>query len=127
MSFYYVILTYNRGRPEVQNYKKTKPLHCANGQGRISFWLNSFGQDQSEFNVILMSAETGTILERFGPFGPSSVQLWDFYQYDFYLSTENFIAIFEFTCGGFKGDIGQGPGGFLNLKKNQDKPEKSPR
>ena len=85
---------------------QTKPLHCANGQGRISFWLNSFGQDPSEFSVILQSAETGANLERFGPFGPSALQQWDFYQYDFDLSTENFIAVFEFTCGGFKGDIG---------------------
>ena len=109
----------------VKNFQKTKPLHCANGQGRVSYWLNSFGQDPSEFSVILQSAETGAKLERFGPFGPSSLQQWDFYQFDFDLTTENFITVFEFTCGGFKGDIGQGSKRLILLLANHKRTQKA--
>ena len=89
----------------LKTHKKTKPLHCANGEGTVSFWLNTYGQDESQFNVYLRSAETQRRVEKFGPLVTSSKQAWRYHQFSFDLDTENFVAIFEFTCGGLKGDI----------------------
>ena len=84
---------------------QTAPLHCADGLGTVSFWLNSYGQDASTFNVYLRSAETQKRIERFGPLEHTVEQAWFYHQFDFDLATENFVAVFEFTCGGLKGDI----------------------